>query len=307
MGNINCIIKKIIGCFWNWIKNYRYQKDESPIPKEINPKFTIDDELNFFGMVKQQRSHEDRYIIDKIDDVSYFGVFDGHGCHSYPSFELPTDHMVVLTRKYLHQHLKEALEHVNLNDKEKVTEIIKDTFLNFDRIHYESASHGTTASIVLLTDSLIYQVNLGDSKSIVFTTELGGHIVSETKDHSLTVTNDEPERIKSAGGYVQYNRVLGMLAVTRSFGDFEFKTKNGLYPDNPVVSAVPDVTVINRQPGQYLLLGSDGLFTQESKYIIKLLSDKLNSGSSLDECVKETVDTTSILTDDDISMILVAL
>ena len=34
---------------------------------------------------------------------------------------------------------------------------------------------------------------------------------------------DEQERIKSQGGYIVFGRVLGRLAVTRAFGDFECK------------------------------------------------------------------------------------
>lgn len=34
---------------------------------------------------------------------------------------------------------------------------------------------------------------------------------------------DEQERIKSQGGYIVFGRVLGKLAVTRAFGDFECK------------------------------------------------------------------------------------
>ena len=34
---------------------------------------------------------------------------------------------------------------------------------------------------------------------------------------------DEQERIKGQGGYIVFGRVLGKLAVTRAFGDFECK------------------------------------------------------------------------------------
>lgn len=34
---------------------------------------------------------------------------------------------------------------------------------------------------------------------------------------------DEQDRIKSQGGFIVFGRVLGRLAVTRAFGDFECK------------------------------------------------------------------------------------
>lgn len=34
---------------------------------------------------------------------------------------------------------------------------------------------------------------------------------------------DEQERIKKQGGYIVFERVLGRLAITRAFGDFDCK------------------------------------------------------------------------------------
>lgn len=43
-----------------------------------------------------------------------------------------------------------------------------------------------------------------------------------TQDHKPT-REDEAKRIREAGGFVINNRVMGELAVSRAFGDVDFK------------------------------------------------------------------------------------
>lgn len=39
----------------------------------------------------------------------------------------------------------------------------------------------------------------------------------------LTKSSEEMRRIRAAGGFVEFNRVNGTLALSRALGDFEFK------------------------------------------------------------------------------------
>ena len=83
---------------------------------------------------------------------------------------------------------------------------------------------------------------------------------------------DEQERIKSQGGYIVFGRVLGRLAVTRAFGDFECKQipiKNEETKEKELRNFVlcePEVrvTTINKQTDDFILLASDGLFDRFS-------------------------------------------
>lgn len=56
-----------------------------------------------------------------------------------------------------------------------------------------------------------------------------------SEDHKPT-REDEAKRIRDAGGFVINNRVMGELAVSRAFGDVDFKKglqvslKNQFYP-----------------------------------------------------------------------------
>lgn len=47
---------------------------------------------------------------------------------------------------------------------------------------------------------------------------------------------EETRRIVAAGGFVEYGRVNGNLALSRALGDFEFKTNATLGPDDQIVT-----------------------------------------------------------------------
>ncbi|KAK4903976.1 hypothetical protein LTR28_001056, partial [Elasticomyces elasticus] len=52
----------------------------------------------------------------------------------------------------------------------------------------------------------------------------------------------EKARICAAGGFVDFGRVNGNLALSRAIGDFEFKKSADLPPEQQIVTAFPDVT-----------------------------------------------------------------
>ena len=65
----------------------------------------------------------------------------------------------------------------------------------------------------------MYCVNLGDARAILSSE---GKAIDLSVDYKAS-RKDEQERIKAQGGYIVFGRVLGRLAVTRAFGDFECK------------------------------------------------------------------------------------
>lgn len=78
---------------------------------------------------------------------------------------------------------------------------------------------GCTASVVLITPTEIYCANAGDSRTVL---SKGKQAVDLSIDHKPTLP-DEQRRIYNANGYVEENRVNGMLALSRALGDFEYK------------------------------------------------------------------------------------
>src|SRR5690348_9147375 len=65
----------------------------------------------------------------------------------------------------------------------------------------------------------------------------------------------------SVGGWVEYNRVNGNLALSRALGDFVFKRNGNLTPEHQMVIAVPDVEVRNiTDDWEFVLLACDGIW-----------------------------------------------
>ena len=129
-----------------------------------------------------------------------------------------------------------------------------------------SGISGSCATTVLVLNSRMYCANLGDSRVVVCR---GGQALPLSEDHKPT-RPDEKERIKAAGGFVARGRVLGCLAVSRAFGDRQFKLEHELRriagvdegdAISPVVVATPEIKVdILTVQDEFILLACDGLF-----------------------------------------------
>jgi len=53
----------------------------------------------------------------------------------------------------------------------------------------------------------------------------------------------ERQRITAAGGWVEYNRVNGNLALSRALGDFIFKKNQKMRPESQIVTGKEDKQV----------------------------------------------------------------
>jgi protein phosphatase 2C family protein 2/3 len=69
----------------------------------------------------------------------------------------------------------------------------------------------------------------------------------------------EKARITAAGGFVDFGRVNGNLALSRAIGDFEFKKSADLAPEQQIVTAYPDVVVHEMgDDDEFLVIACDG-------------------------------------------------
>lgn len=82
----------------------------------------------------------------------------------------------------------------------------------------------------------------------------------------------EKARISAAGGFVDFGRVNGNLALSRAIGDFEFKKSAELAPEQQIVTAFPDVVIHDvSDDDEFLVIACDGKNPKLSKPGILLI------------------------------------
>mmetsp|Transcript_40346 Transcript_40346/g.62032 ORF Transcript_40346/g.62032 Transcript_40346/m.62032 type:complete len:234 (-) Transcript_40346:123-824(-) len=187
---------------------------------------------------------------------SYFGVFDGHS-GKYTS---------LVTRSQLHWNIFSHPEF-------PADAAFHDAFVKTDKLvndaqHRDSFCCGTTAlSVCIRENEELIVGNVGDCRGFLCR---AGEAIEIASPHNLD-KEEEKERIKALGGAVVWFgtwRVNGILAVSRSIGDYNLK--HLVVPD-------PDVTRFPlTKEDEFVVVASDGLW------------DGIN-GTEMIEIVKKTV------------------
>ena len=187
--------------------------------------------------------------------VDFFGVFDGHDVFG----EKVAQHLAENLGTFVLQRL---LEH---NYKDKVS-VIQKCYLEMDKrmsaleMLVDSNGEikgGSTAVCLWIRENTIISANTGDSRAIM---SINRKAVEITRDHK-PYKKIETIRIKKAGGFVTGGRVNGILAVSRTFGDYMFKRRKDLPPDKQMVTALPDVRIFEMDENlEFIILASDGVW-----------------------------------------------
>lgn len=103
-----------------------------------------------------------------------------------------------------------------------------DTGSGFDANGVDQSYAGCTANVVMITKTEIICANAGDSRAVLCKK---GKAKDLSVDHKPDLPS-EKRRIERANGFVEDSRVNGMLALSRSIGDFEYKGNQMLKPED---------------------------------------------------------------------------
>eukprot|EP00928_Gymnodinium_smaydae_P039846 TRINITY_DN27132_c0_g1_i1.p1 TRINITY_DN27132_c0_g1~~TRINITY_DN27132_c0_g1_i1.p1 ORF type:complete len:704 (-),score=148.67 TRINITY_DN27132_c0_g1_i1:110-2074(-) len=195
---------------------------------------------------------------------SFFGVYDGHGGRECVSF----------VRQRLHMNFVASLHAKGGLDKsaqvhQDILESLRQGFEETDRQFLSLPSQqkgsgggsGCVAVVACVVGGWVWCANAGDSRAVLCR---DGKAVQLSLDHKPD-REDEASRIEAAGGFVSFRRVLGRLAVSRAFGDEEYKTvSDDGAPSSmrdPLVVAEPEIRVERLSTeDEFLFMACDGLF-----------------------------------------------
>lgn len=180
---------------------------------------------------------------------AYFAIYDGHGGRQCVDF----------VTQNLHDNLLMELKVANTS----VPDAFVRAFAATDRNMQTSGinTSGCTACCCLLQEEAamkrqIYTAHLGDARAVICRGGLAVRLTSMS-DHKAT-DPAEAKRVIEAGGSIFNERVNGMLAISRAFGDHQLKAP--ALP-NDVVSNVPDITSTElTDQDMFVIVACDGLW-----------------------------------------------
>uniref|UniRef100_A0A5S6QRU2 protein-serine/threonine phosphatase n=1 Tax=Trichuris muris TaxID=70415 RepID=A0A5S6QRU2_TRIMR len=198
--------------------------------------------------ISMEDAHIQLLAMPEDEGLSFFGVYDGHGGAA--------------VARYASYHLHKRIVQSKAYEEGRIADAIRDGYLSTDEeiLHREdNAGHmtGTTAVVVLIKDNFLYCGNVGDSRAVVSSS---GWARALTVDHK-PINELEIKRIIAAGGWVEFNRVNGNLAMSRALGDFMYKRNEEKPIDEQIVIAVPDVTCWHlSDKDEFVVLACDGIW-----------------------------------------------
>lgn len=273
--------------------------------------------------------------------TSIFGLFDGHGGDDCSKFLSGTSHnsgnsrnksiakwiaysferhrygAFVKVKNGEHKEGDSEYKIIPPNTKRAfrsmqglIMQILKDACFLQDQELYQffaNSSCGSTAVVaVIINFEDLYVINSGDSRCIVSSKSSG--VKAMSFDHKPQHIG-ELLRINDNGGTVSLGRVGGVLALSRAFGDFQFK--RGVYysnnkhksykskhsptipPQESQVTVEPDVLMhkIDYNRDEFLVLGCDGIWDiYSNKQLVHFIKYHLTLGVSLDGIVAKILD-----------------
>ncbi|ORX34096.1 phosphatase 2C-domain-containing protein [Kockovaella imperatae] len=205
------------------------------------------------------------------DGPAFFGVFDGHGGSSAAKFAGTT----------LHQRLADLPAYKSGDYEEALRRAFfkTDEDLRAEPTFFNDPSGCTAVTVLATGDGRLICANSGDSRCVL---GVKGEAKALSNDHKPT-NKEETARIQSAGGFVEFGRVNGNLALSRAMGDFEFKQNFSLEAAKQIVTVDPEITTHkNTGEEEFVVLACDGIWDcLSSQQVIDFVRRAVANGDEL--------------------------
>lgn len=209
------------------------------------------------------------HILSLPDDpeAAFFAVYDGHGGAKVAHYAGNHLHRSILSQpEYKAGNIEEAIRKGFLK--------VDEDMLVDPEMREELA--GTTAIIVLLKNSKLYIGNVGDSRAVA---SFAGRADPLSIDHKPSL-DTESKRIVAAGGWVEFNRVNGNLALSRALGDFVFKRNEKKDATEQIVTAFPEVQSRDvTHELEFVVIACDGIWdVLSNEEVIDFIRSRIAGG-----------------------------
>lgn len=190
-----------------------------------------------------RRSMEDEHQSYGDQRFALFGIYDGHG----------GDQVAKILKKEL---IELIVANIRENSNWQIQDCIRKAFAQVEEVVIaKDMKAGSTAIIVLIDrqEQMMYIANLGDCRAVL---RSNGQAIALSRDHKASDEN-EAQRIRDAGGKVFFGRIKGQLAVSRAFGDKDYKREGKLAK----VMSEPEIQIHPiTSKDQFIIIACDGLW-----------------------------------------------
>ncbi|KAL1811061.1 hypothetical protein DCAR_0623174 [Daucus carota subsp. sativus] len=144
---------------------------------------------------------------------------------------------------------------------------------------FTGPTSGSTACVAIVRNNEVCVANAGDSRCVI---SRKGQAYNLSRDHKPEL-EVERERILKAGGFIHAGRVNGSLNLARAIGDMEFKQNKFLPAERQIVTANPDINIIELcDDDDFIVLACDGIWDcMTSQQLVDFIHEQLQSESKL--------------------------
>jgi len=221
--------------------------------------------------------HWPREKDEDLSKMSLACIFDGHSgelCSDYLSKHVVQQ--LFASEGFLKCSMRDTLLRVFSNMDEEVCTALR-------RHSDESGSTGTIVIVDGRTNEL-YLSNVGDSVCVLCKQGRAVPILAMHRPSDIR----EKERVEKAGGKVINNRVNGILAISRAFGDVQFKSLHGT---SGLLCSIPDI-VIEPITGsiEFAVIASDGLWdVMDPQTVVNFVRKKASTRGDMTHVVQDLV------------------
>lgn len=191
------------------------------------------DSIGYSEMIGNRPTMEDSLILrqDFFPKTHLLAVIDGHGGSD----------TATLSAYFIPEILSKNKE-ISLSLMAKTFRLVN------EELRKRSVKDGAAVVVAIVSPKEIGIAHLGDSRALIVRKDK--KVITLTRDHKPT-ERSEINLLKENRSFIEENRTAGILAMSRSLGDFRI----------PGVSHLPDVTNYKRDINDYrLVLACDGVF-----------------------------------------------